>query len=137
MKSHRPNTIDALCEKLSPDGAEMLTLIAGTIERVRYPRGVTYGNVVEKAEKEPKRFRVVFKGKRFTLINIIYYLSLVKSDEPFNIPAQLVAASAKTNQSSVYSFISVLQKRGFLKEVKSYIPHDRGRLFKWLEKPLN
>ena len=126
-----------LCKPLSLDPDEMLTLIAGAIEAVKYPRGVAYENVIERAKKEPKRFRGVFKGKRFLLINIFYQFSLVRTDGIFNIPAQMVAASVHTPPRVVTGFITELMKRGIIAKIMDEVPHKTGRLFKWVEQPLN
>ena len=52
--------IESLCERLSLDPDEMLTLIAGKINSVRFPLGQAYENAVAMALKQPKHFRVVF-----------------------------------------------------------------------------
>ncbi len=130
--------IEALCKELSLDPDEMLTLIAGKVDSVKFPLGQAYENAVATALKKPKHFRVVFKGKRFFMANLIYYLSVTNKNGLFNIPAQRVATSARTTAFVVYAFIKELEKRGFITvEDETYIPGRRGKLFRWLEHPQN
>lgn len=126
----------SLCDKLSLDSEEMQTLVAGKIESVKYPLGQVFAGIVTKALKDPKRFRMAFKSKRFVLVNIFYHLSESHKHDLFNIPAKMVAERAHTTQEVVYAFITELKKKGFIKEiVKEDRANHKGRLFKWLEPP--
>src|SRR5271157_9506 len=128
----------ALCEKLGLDVDEMITMVAGSLHKVKFPRGVDYAFAVRKALTEPKRFPILYKNKRCTIINIMYALSEIQNHGLFNIPAKQVATSAHTRVEVVYAFIDELLRRGVIEKKKE---EDRakgkGRLFQWVQHPVN
>jgi hypothetical protein len=130
--------IESLCAKLSLDCDEMISLIGGSLHKVQFPHGKDYSYAVALAVTEQKRFRIVCKNKRFTMINIMFRLSEIRGHRPFNIPAKLVATSAKTTEQVVYAFINELLRRGIIEEVaEEDIKNGKGRLFQWLDIPEN
>lgn len=130
--------LKVLCNKLNVDLEEMSILISAKIKSVKHPFGRRYEDVVKKALTQPKRFRIPFKGKRNTMINIFYYLSEANNHGLFNIPAKRVATSSHTSAEVVYAFIIRLIDENFLKlECEADLSKRKGRLFRWLEQPVS
>lgn len=136
--SEYSDEFDLLGEKLALDGEELLTLTEGSLHKVKLPQGKDYSYAVTKAITHARRFRDTFKGNRFVMINIFYYLSELHGHELFNIPAKRVATSAHTKPMVVYAFINMLVRKGYLEErVKEDKGNHKGRLFKWLDFPVS
>ena len=117
----------------------MQLLVASKIPKAKYPPEEAYPRAVANALSKPKRFREPFKKKSFTIVNIIYYLSQEHPEHGhFPIPAKRIAATAHTTPEFVYALIALLKEKGFIKVVNDfYKPGTIGKVYEWLEKPLN
>ena len=116
----------------------MITFVAGRIHKVKLPLGVDYSYAVRKASRQPRRFAMAYKGKRFFMINVMYALAEIHSPGLFNIPAKQIATSAHTTPAVVYAFIDELLRKGVIeKKTEEDQSKGKGRLFQWIQHPAN